>query len=141
MSRGSCRPTTTQAREIAVGGDGEWPNVATAIRWHHTGERAGSELSAPPPTSASIVRRSLMTGSLDPEAFPLPLTVDDITAQWLTAALRQSQPGVTVTDFRELDRVEGTATKVLVELDYQFEGAAGRPSQPDLGQGWFRRPP
>ncbi len=37
-----------QAREIAVGSDGEWPNVATAIRWHHTGERAGSELAAPP---------------------------------------------------------------------------------------------
>ncbi len=63
-----------------------------------------------------------MTGLLDPATFPLPLTVDDISAQWLTAALRQSWPGVTVTDFREVDRVEGTATKVLVELDYQFEG-------------------
>ena len=36
------------ARQIAEGEDGQWPNVATAIRWHHTGERAGAGLAAPP---------------------------------------------------------------------------------------------
>jgi crotonobetainyl-CoA:carnitine CoA-transferase CaiB-like acyl-CoA transferase len=36
------------ARRIAEGDDGEWPNVTTAIRWHHTGERAGAGLAAPP---------------------------------------------------------------------------------------------
>lgn len=36
------------ARQIAEGGDGEWPNVTTAIRWHHTGERAGAGLAPPP---------------------------------------------------------------------------------------------
>ena len=36
------------ARQIAEGDDGEWPNVTTAIRWHHTGERAGAGLAPPP---------------------------------------------------------------------------------------------
>ena len=33
------------ARRIAEGEDGAWPNVTTAIRWHHTGERAGTGLT------------------------------------------------------------------------------------------------
>ena len=36
------------ARRIAEGGRGEWPNIATAIRWHHVDERAGAGLAAPP---------------------------------------------------------------------------------------------
>ncbi len=36
------------ARQIAEGDDGEWPNVTTAIRWHHTSERAGAGLAPPP---------------------------------------------------------------------------------------------
>jgi crotonobetainyl-CoA:carnitine CoA-transferase CaiB-like acyl-CoA transferase len=36
------------ARQITEGDDGEWPNVTTAIRWHHTGERAGTRLTPPP---------------------------------------------------------------------------------------------
>ena len=36
------------ARHITEGEDGEWPNVTTAIRWHHTGERAGAGLAPPP---------------------------------------------------------------------------------------------
>ncbi|MFY9777707.1 MAG: CoA transferase, partial [Trebonia sp.] len=36
------------ARRITEGEDGEWPNVTTAIRWHHTGERAGASLGPPP---------------------------------------------------------------------------------------------
>ena len=36
------------ARGIAAGPDGEWPNIATAIRWHHVGERAGAGLAPPP---------------------------------------------------------------------------------------------
>jgi len=36
------------ARHIAEGAEGEWPNVATAIRWHHVDERAGAGLSPPP---------------------------------------------------------------------------------------------
>lgn len=36
------------ARQITEGESGEWPNVTTAIRWHHTGERAGTRLTPPP---------------------------------------------------------------------------------------------
>ena len=36
------------ARQIAEGDDGAWPNITTAIRWHHTGERAGAGLAEPP---------------------------------------------------------------------------------------------
>ncbi|MHA4853678.1 MULTISPECIES: CaiB/BaiF CoA transferase family protein [unclassified Rhodococcus (in: high G+C Gram-positive bacteria)] len=36
------------AREIMSGSEGEWPTVATAIRWHHTGTRAGDSLTPPP---------------------------------------------------------------------------------------------
>ena len=35
-------------RRIAEGEDGAWPNVTTAICWHHTGERAGAGLTPPP---------------------------------------------------------------------------------------------
>lgn len=37
------------ARALVEGDRGEWPNVLSALRWHHTGERAGAGL-APPPT-------------------------------------------------------------------------------------------
>jgi alpha-methylacyl-CoA racemase len=36
------------ARGIVEGAPGEWPTVTTAIRWHHTGTRAGSGLAPPP---------------------------------------------------------------------------------------------
>lgn len=38
-----------RAREIVTPEDeGGWPNVATAIRWHHAGTRAGAGLAPPP---------------------------------------------------------------------------------------------
>jgi alpha-methylacyl-CoA racemase len=37
-----------KARGIVEGERGSWPNVASAIRWHHTGERAGSGMTPPP---------------------------------------------------------------------------------------------
>jgi len=48
-----------RARAIATGPDGAWPNIATAIRWHHTGGRAGAGLSPPPAVGADAeeVRR------------------------------------------------------------------------------------
>ena len=51
------------ARGIVEGAPGSWPNVTSAIRWHHTGERAGSGL-APPPA--------------------LGVHHDEIMAEWLT---------------------------------------------------------
>jgi crotonobetainyl-CoA:carnitine CoA-transferase CaiB-like acyl-CoA transferase len=37
-----------RARQIVEGEPGSWPNITSAIRWHHTGERASSGMSAPP---------------------------------------------------------------------------------------------
>ena len=65
-----------------------------------------------------------MTGS--PEAldlYPLPLGIDEITTAWLTAALRTRRPDVTVAAMNRVDVVEGTATKILVDLTYA--GPAG----------------
>ncbi|WP_165818711.1 hypothetical protein [Frankia canadensis] len=39
-------------RGIPGGTDGERPNVTTAIRCHHTGERAGAGLAPPPAVGA-----------------------------------------------------------------------------------------
>lgn len=36
------------ARQISAGDENEWPEVATSIRWHHTGTRAGLGLTPPP---------------------------------------------------------------------------------------------
>jgi crotonobetainyl-CoA:carnitine CoA-transferase CaiB-like acyl-CoA transferase len=36
------------ARGILEGEPGSWPNITSAIRWHHTGERAGAGLAPPP---------------------------------------------------------------------------------------------
>jgi len=34
------------ARELLEGEPGSWPLMRSAIRWHHTGERAGAGLVA-----------------------------------------------------------------------------------------------
>jgi crotonobetainyl-CoA:carnitine CoA-transferase CaiB-like acyl-CoA transferase len=36
------------ARRIAEATDHQWPNITTAIRWHHVDERAGDGMSPPP---------------------------------------------------------------------------------------------
>jgi alpha-methylacyl-CoA racemase len=40
------------ARRIVEGEPGSWPNITSAIRWHHTAERAGSGLAPPPEMDA-----------------------------------------------------------------------------------------
>ncbi|NMF88602.1 CaiB/BaiF CoA transferase family protein [Aromatoleum petrolei] len=47
------------ARGIVEGEVGQWPNITSAIRWHHTGERAGSGMKAPPAVDAD--RDSVIT--------------------------------------------------------------------------------
>lgn len=41
-----------KARGLVEGEPGEWPNITSAIRWHHTDERAGSGMSPPPAIGA-----------------------------------------------------------------------------------------
>ena len=65
-----------------------------------------------------------------PAYFPLPVTVDEITARWLTAALRQRAPGVAVRGFEILDVVDTTTTKVRINLQLDDAGKrAGIPGR------------
>ena len=62
------------------------------------------------------------------DSFPLPITVEEITPEWLTAALRTRAPGVTVHDFDVVDVVNTTTTKVRLRLDRDATAvAAGIP--------------
>ncbi len=49
---------------------------------------------------------------------PLPLTVEDVTAGWLSAALHSRYPDVVVTEVEPVQIIDGTATKVRVLLSY-----------------------
>ncbi len=66
----------------------------------------------------------------DADYFPLPVSEDEITAQWLTAALRQRTPGVTVTGFDFVDAVRGTSTKLRLRL--QLDETGRRAGIPEL---------
>jgi len=52
----------------------------------------------------------------------LPITVEDVTAQWLTSALTFRFPGVEVTSCRHVAVLPGTSTKVRVALEYNDPG-------------------
>jgi hypothetical protein len=54
--------------------------------------------------------------------FPLPITFEEITAEWLTAALRQKAPGVTVRKSAIVDMVRGTTTKIRIRLELDEAG-------------------
>lgn len=69
--------------------------------------------------------------------FPLPIRIEDLTAQWLTAALRQGTPGVTVNAVQVLDVNHGTCTKIRLALDLDAAGkAAGVPDRVILKGGF-----
>src|SRR5580692_1015720 len=53
---------------------------------------------------------------------PLPLTLEEITRDWLTAALRTKAPDVTVRDFQIVDVIRSTTTKIRLRLDLNDEG-------------------
>lgn len=52
-----------------------------------------------------------------PSYLPLPLAVDEISSEWLTAALRQRAPGATVLNFEIVDVVDTTTTKMRIRLE------------------------
>ncbi|MCB2078029.1 MAG: phosphotransferase [Novosphingobium sp.] len=59
---------------------------------------------------------------------PLPLTLEDLTTDWLQAALRSKTPGVGLRDSEIVDVNHGTCTKVRIRLDLDDAGkAAGIP--------------
>jgi hypothetical protein len=61
---------------------------------------------------------------------PLPVALEQITRDWLTAALRTRAPDVTVQDFKIVNVVHSTTTKVRLKLD--VDEAGKRAGIPDL---------
>lgn len=53
----------------------------------------------------------------DTDYFPLPVTTDEITSEWLTAAIRQRAPEATVLGCRIVDEIRGTCSKIRLRLD------------------------
>lgn len=56
-------------------------------------------------------------------SLPLPLTPEDITAEWLTRALRQRRPDITVDEAEVRDVMLGTSTKIRVAVKLSGAGA------------------
>lgn len=57
--------------------------------------------------------------SADPApALPLPMTVDGITAEWLTRAIGTTVPGLVIRAAQVLEVLPGTSTKVRVAIEY-----------------------
>jgi hypothetical protein len=69
--------------------------------------------------------------------FPLPIEVEEVTADWLTRALRTRAPGVTVLAAELLDATYSTCTKLRYRLQLDEVGqAAGIPAQVILKGGF-----
>lgn len=58
----------------------------------------------------------------------LPHNVDQITAEWLTAALSERHPGTRVASLDIESVIWGTATKVFVEVGYASKPSGGPPA-------------
>ncbi|WP_167854920.1 phosphotransferase [Mangrovimicrobium sediminis] len=54
--------------------------------------------------------------------YPLPLTIEAITADWMTRALRQKAPGITVERVEVVDLIRGTCTKIRLRLEVDEAG-------------------
>jgi hypothetical protein len=69
--------------------------------------------------------------------FPLPVTIEELTPEWLQAALRTRYQGVTLRDARLIDVNHGTCTKIRFELDLDEAGReAGIPDRVILKGGF-----
>jgi len=62
--------------------------------------------------------------------FPLPITEQEITPEWMTAALRQRAPEATVTGVEFVDAIRGTSSKIRYRL--QLDAAARAAGIPEL---------
>jgi len=58
----------------------------------------------------------------DRSVFPLPLSIDAIDRDWLTAALRVNAPGATVLDFETVDVFNATSTSIRTKLELDEAG-------------------
>jgi hypothetical protein len=69
--------------------------------------------------------------------YPLPVRIEDLTTEWLNAALNSWNPGVRLRDSEILDINHGTCTKIRVRLDMDDAGrAVGIPERVILKGGF-----
>lgn len=64
-----------------------------------------------------------MANLVYPAALPLPLTTGAITADWLTRAIRQTLPAITVKQADVVDVMTGTSTKIRVRVVAEGKGS------------------
>jgi hypothetical protein len=65
-----------------------------------------------------------------PNYFPLPTTVEELTPEWLTAALRQRSPQAVVHGLEVVELMRSTSTKIRLRLD--LDEATRRAGIPEL---------
>ncbi len=63
-----------------------------------------------------------MTIKTTNETLPLPLQLDEITADWLSRALGQRYPGTTVERVETVELIRGTCTKIRLRLELNETG-------------------
>lgn len=68
---------------------------------------------------------------------PLPLTIDSITCDWLSAALQTRAPQVTVNRFEIVDINHGTCTKIRLRLEVNEQGKQAGIPQTVILKGGF----
>lgn len=68
---------------------------------------------------------------------PLPLTIDSISCDWLSAALRTRAPQVTVKHFDIVDINHGTCTKIRLRLEMDEQGKKAGIPQTVILKGGF----
>ena len=54
--------------------------------------------------------------------FPLPLTLEEVTAEWLSEAFSLQHPGVEVKSFEVSDKRNGTSTSARLRVEYNRAG-------------------
>jgi hypothetical protein len=57
-----------------------------------------------------------------PSPFPLPIAIEEITPDWLTAAIRTRVPEATVRGFEIVDVIRSTTTKIRLRLELDEAG-------------------
>lgn len=65
---------------------------------------------------------TILESRTDSTPRPLPVTLEEISPDWLTKALRTRAPDVTVRDCEILDIIRGTCTKIRLRLDMDEAG-------------------
>jgi hypothetical protein len=68
---------------------------------------------------------------------PLPITLEEITPEWLTGAVRTRAPGATVKALEIADLNRGTCTKIRLRLDLDEAGRAAGIGETVIVKGGF----